>query len=497
MLQTDVGKPDPLAKAQSVLALAGAYRNLLPAPGSNQVQIVACRAAQPLLVSCARPEHLQTRARHRKGKGIAIQIARGPESIEHPLPSLAIDSQIMNQGLQQGGTSAAVRCPALLQQGHAPAEVKAQFPSRRIDAQLNTCQQRRQMRLRHELTIHIVLQPGKGLAEVFRAVLIGIGGRAALTESRTHKGLHGGHDAGVNIAAPAVRGKACRSGPGVDKLFQNGLPSRHIRLRGKALHQGFQGTAPIPGHGLMQTVHVAKGHNIRQGRYLFGNLDQLGGQSARRIFGKPHVGHLARAAVYISKTALLPQRIAVGIHHLLHRVAGTETLDAQLVQGQQLALADFAVAVFVPPDPQGSKGRVTGIQHAVFVFIQLSQGRKAVGGLLAIFQQAVVAKEFRTIVYLSVAVPVPDQETVIRRHPAGKLGKAVAVVVEEHTRILAQGLDAITVQIENNGILTGCAEEPFQPIQQAVHKGIVRTLLRRVFQVGNVRVVIRIVRRFF
>ena len=123
--------------------------------------------------------------------------------------------------------------------------------------------------------------------------------------------------------------------------------------------------------------------------------------------------------------------------------------------------------------------------------------RCAVGDLLAVFQQVVVTEEFRTVVYLSVAVPVPDQKPVIRRNPAEKLGKAVSVVVEEHTRILTQGLDTVTVQIKNNGILTGCAEETFQPIQQAVRKGIVRTLLWRVFQVGNVRVVIRIVRCFF
>ena len=59
----------------------------------------------------------------------------------------------------------------------------------------------------------------------------------------------------------------------------------------EVLHQGFQGAAPIPGHGLMQTVHVAKGHNIRQSRYLFGNLDQFGGQSACPILTEPHIGH--------------------------------------------------------------------------------------------------------------------------------------------------------------------------------------------------------------
>ena len=95
----------------------------------------------------------------------------------------------------------------------------------------------------------------------------------------------------------------------------------------------------------------------------------------------------------------------------------------------------------------------------------------AAGGLLAVFQQVVVAEEFRTVVYLSVAVPVPDQKPVIRRNPAEKLGKAVSVVVEEHTRILAQGLDTVTVQIKNNGILTGCAEESLEHVEKVAQAG--------------------------
>ena len=179
--------------------------------------------------------------------------------------------------------------------------------------------------------------------------------------------------------------------------------------------------------------------------------------------------------------------VAVRVGYVLCGIVCAQALDAQLVQGQQLALADFAVTVRVPPDLQGSKGRVIGIQHAIPVFIQLSQGRKAVGRLLAIFQQAVVAKEFRTVVYLSVAVPIPNQKSVIRRDPAGKLGKTVGVVVEEHTRILPQGLNTITVQIkyERRGGLFGLVPQPLQPIQQAVHKGIVRTLLRRVVQMRD------------
>ena len=358
----------------------------------------------------------------------------------------------------------------ILQQRHGSAEIKTYFPGFWVDVQRDTFQNRDQMGLRQQLSFDVAGKGVKGLLQELCRLEIWIGKAPLLPELFSQKTFQCRHSAGIDIAAPAGRRHICHPGPGVDKLFEQRLPHCGIAFSGKTLDQRFQSTARIPRHGLVQAVHIAKGHNIRQGGNLLRHLDQIGGQAAGRILVEPHVDHLAAGAIGEGEAACLQMLVAACINQALGCVAGVQALDAQTFKSKQLIRPGLAIAVDIAPDAQRGEHLVADVDEAVFVGVPLRQGGKTVGRLLAACKQGVVAEQFRTVIDTAVTISVPNQKPVIRRYPAGELGKTVGVMVEEHARIFAQGLDPITVQIEDQrgSGLFGSTEQVVQGFSQAI-----------------------------
>jgi hypothetical protein len=124
-----------------------------------------------------------------------------------------------------------------------------------------------------------------------------------------------------------------------------------------------------------------------------------------------------------------------------------------MLQGLQLACLADAVLVEVAPYAQLVEVGIQAVDHAVAVAVLSPQSGVAVscvdGAVQGGVEQAVVAKQFASAVYYSVAVDIDHQQAVVAFDPAGAGFNAIGIVVKQDggQGVNAHGLDAVAVQV--------------------------------------------------
>ena len=129
-----------------------------------------------------------------------------------------------------------------------------------------------------------------------------------------------------------------------------------------------------------------------------------------------------------------------------------DAADTQGVEAKKLAGIGHPVLVDVAPDLQGAPGEVGGVELAVGVGIQIGQGVEAVHGVLAIGLERVDAEELSAGVDGAVGVEVANEDGVVGADPARAGADGVGVVVEEDGAVGALEFQAITVEVEHQGV---------------------------------------------
>ena len=215
--------------------------------------------------------------------------------------------------------------------------------------------------------------------------------------------------------------------------------------------QRLQLSGLVPRHGLAQVVDVAEGDDIGEGGDLVADGDEVGVQGIGQIALEPDVGHGGGGAIRAGEAAGLQMLIAVGVGGggvgVIQRDAG----DAGLFEGEEFAFIGNAVTVGILPDAQAGIGGVVGVDDAVQVGVELAQSGKAVGGFIAVGEGGVIAEELGTLIDGAIAIAVEDQQSIVLADPAGLLGEAVTVMVEEDAVGEGGGFDAVAVEVEDQG----------------------------------------------
>ncbi|EXI67206.1 MAG: hypothetical protein AW08_02310 [Candidatus Accumulibacter adjunctus] len=135
-------------------------------------------------------------------------------------------------------------------------------------------------------------------------------------------------------------------------------------------------------------------------------------------------------------------------------------------------LAD-AVLVEVAPEAQAVPVGVGGADQAILVRVFLGECGEAIGGETASIQGRRIAEEFPAGVDGAVAVPVENEEGVVRLDPAGRGLDTVGVVVEEDggTGLDADGFQTVTVKVEGQRVARSGKDDGGleESIQRTVH----------------------------
>jgi len=306
--------------------------------------------------------------------------------------------------------------------------------------------------LGHEPGLEGVRQVLVGLIQRSGSRGVGIGAVLA-EEALAQKGFQDGEAAGVDVAAPAGRRHRVRTGPLEQELLEDSGTSGGVAGLYVGLHQPLERAGRIPRHRLIEVVDVAEAGQAGQGGDVCCDVEPGGGGGAGGVAGEDVVAHLGGAAVGLAVAAQLGAGVALAVINVAGGVGEVEGLDAVFVQGMQFARVAAAVAVGVLPDLQIGPEGVGRVDASVRVAVPFGQGGKAVGGKLAGLEPGLVAEEFAAGVDLAAAVAIPHQQAVVLADPAGLLGEAVGVVVEVGASAAGHGFEAVTVQVEGEGVV--------------------------------------------
>ncbi len=195
----------------------------------------------------------------------------------------------------------------------------------------------------------------------------------------------------------------------------------------------------------MQTMHIAKRLQIRQGGDLSTDRHQILINGFGGIHRKPHIIHRLRRPI---QTGVLPSLQVLIILRIQHGLAGkccTQTQHTRRIQRQQFPIGCHRITISILPNPKLTKVRIAGINLAIVVAIQLRQRSKPVIRQLAIRQPGLTAEQLATVIDLAVAVAIPNQQTVVLPDPASGFRKTIAVVIEVDASGFVDGVDAIAV----------------------------------------------------
>ena len=161
------------------------------------------------------------------------------------------------------------------------------------------------------------------------------------------------------------------------------------------------------------------------------------------------VAHLFFVAVAVGVSTFFGEAVAVAQIAVGIFIGEVECLDLCLVEGEQFAFLADAVLIEVTPNAQLGKGAVGSIYFAVAVFIQICQCLIAVGGVLAVFEQGVVAEQLAAVIDDAIAIAVINEETVVLAYPTGGSADAVLVMVKERAfvTVAGEGFNTVAVKV--------------------------------------------------
>lgn len=224
------------------------------------------------------------------------------------------------------------------------------------------------------------------------------------------------------------------------------------------IQQADQGRAQ--GGGFAQVAHPAAPLQVGQSLGCAADADRCE-SPVKVVLGQDEAAGLAAACIRAGEAAALGQdRIAVvGIGG---GAGELDAGDARVGQGFQLiGLAD-PVLVQIAPDTQVGKLGILGVKHPIVgprqhpihqaAGVQLPQGGKAVGRLLAIGQQGFVTKQLLPRVDAAVAVAIQGQNAIIATHPGRPGADAIVVGIKQHAPGKGGDLQAVAVQVQHQRV---------------------------------------------
>ena len=182
--------------------------------------------------------------------------------------------------------------------------------------------------------------------------------------------------------------------------------------------------------------------------------------------------------------------VALGINLTAIAIGQAELTNSGLLEAEPLAGIEIGITIAIFPDGQFSPGGIGLIDDAIMVVIQISQGLKTMGSLITVSQQGGITKQLGARCDRSTWLAIPNQQAIISPHPASLLGKAIAIMVKMAARCLGEGLDAIAIEIEDDGV----ASLPELGIAKRIFKGgkkfikikkipkIIKQFIFRIFQ---------------
>ena len=254
----------------------------------------------------------------------------------------------------------------------------------------------------------------------------------------------------ARIALGQRFGHAGGVGPGVEHFVEQ-RPLGIAGGRGAVLGEQ-PGEAAGLGGRFTQVAHVARTHHVRQGLRGVAHRDGVTKLPIEIAAGEVQVGDGAGGIVGAGEGGRGGLLIAAGQVGGARRVVQVDRGDARICQAHQLARVRHSVLIQIAPNLHIGKLSIVGIEHAIGIAVQIAQGIEAVDRLCRIRLHIVDAEQLRAGIDTSVAVLVQHQQTVIALHPTRATACAVAVVVEEDGAVGADGFDAVTVEIEGEGV---------------------------------------------
>ena len=144
--------------------------------------------------------------------------------------------------------------------------------------------------------------------------------------------------------------------------------------------------------------------------------------------------------------------VALAIDLVAMAIGQTKLTNSSLLEAEPLTEIEKGITIAVFPDRQFSPGGIGLIDDTIVVVIQISQGIKTVSGRCAVAKQGEIAKQLGAGGDRSAWLAIPNQQAIINSHPAGLLGKAIAVMVKMAARCLGEGFDAIAIEVEDDGV---------------------------------------------
>ena len=254
----------------------------------------------------------------------------------------------------------------------------------------------------------------------------------------------------AGVALIQALGHAGGVGPGVEHFVEQ-RPLGIAGGRGAVLGEQ-PGEAAGLGGRFTQVAHVARTHHVRQGLRGVAHRDGVTKLPIEIAAGEVQVGDGAGGIVGAGEGGRGGLLIAAGQVGGARRVVQVDRGDARICQAHQLARVRHSVLIQIAPNLHIGKLSIVGIEHAIGIAVQIAQGIEAVDRLCRIRLHIVDAEQLRAGIDTSVAVLVQHQQTVIALHPTRATACAVAVVVEEDGAVGADGFDAVTVEIEGEGV---------------------------------------------
>ncbi len=254
----------------------------------------------------------------------------------------------------------------------------------------------------------------------------------------------------ARIALGQRFGHAGGVGPGVEHFVEQ----RPLGIAGgRSTVLGEQpGEAAGLGGRFAQVAHIARTHHVRQRLRGVAYGDGVAKLAIEIAAGQVQVADRAGRIVGTGKGGLGGHLIAASQSLIERRIVQADGGDARIGQAHQLARVRHAVLIQIAPHLHIGKLRIVGIEHAIGVAVQIAQGIETVAGFRVVRLHIVDAEQLRPRIDAAVAVLVQHQQTVVALHPARATACAVAVVIEKHGAVGADGFDAVTVEVEGEGV---------------------------------------------
>ena len=248
--------------------------------------------------------------------------------------------------------------------------------------------------------------------------------------------------------------KGGRSGPGVEQGIEFGVELLAVSVA--VLESGqLAGQAGGESGGFLQVAHHAGTGHVGQAGHA-GGVEAVGELAVEGIVGEFERDRGALAEAGDGGGEYLGIAARQGLGGFLG--GKVDAGDGGLGQALQLGGLADAVLVQVAPEAEVAVLGIGAVEKLVAVAVDALEGVEGIDGVDRAAGErfgaddGIDAEQLTTGVDGAVAIAVEDDEGIVGLEPAGAGLDGVGVVVEENPRINSDCFDAVTVQIDGQGI---------------------------------------------